>query len=172
MKTLLPAPPPHPPTHQWTDNWLKCFACRSTSKCFQEQTDRQNLAQTCQRACSPQQSLDFQQTSTGCNDEPWVSRIRFPGKTESGEVVGGAVGGGLLLVKMLLICPTPCRHLTNFTAPFKRPPALAPLYFLQTPSGARSMQMSGKHLKEQSAPNEQHFGDWYRSRLGFNRTLY
>lgn len=33
-------------------------------------------------------------------------------------------------MKMLLICPTLCRHLTNFMPPFKQPLAFAHLYFL------------------------------------------
>lgn len=92
------------------------------------------------RMRSQPQSLGFQQTSSGWNDESLARCICFLRVTGDRRVgvegwKGGwwCGGGGLLL-----ICPMRCQHLTNSVPPFKRLPALAHLYFLQTPLWARS----------------------------------
>lgn len=65
----------------------------------------------------------------------------FPSHYWRQEGGGGGTGGGLVTGGkggLLLICPMRCQHLTNFMPPFKWLPALAHLYFLQTPHWAHS----------------------------------
>lgn len=110
------------------------------------------------------QSLGFQQTSSGWNDESLARCICFLHISEAGrrgrrgcccccyccgwcwwwwwEVAAG----------LLLICPMRCQHLTNFMQPLKRLPPRAHPCFLRTPHRARShrrgsMQMSRRPLK-------------------------
>lgn len=122
-------------------------------------TDTRTHTQTRLRMCSLTQSLGFQQTSSGWNDESLVRYICFPSHYWREEGGGGGTEGGLLVAERarggrgeLLICPMQCQHLTNFMQPFKWLPPLAHLCFLATPHWVRSqrnrsMQMSYRPLK-------------------------
>lgn len=66
-------------------------------------------------ACARRQSLGFQQTSSGWNDESLARCICFLHILErsGGRNDGGAEG------ELLLICSMQSQHLTNFLQPFK-----------------------------------------------------
>lgn len=123
---------------------------------------------TCKHACPLQQS-DFKQTSPGWKDKPSVGQICFPHSTEA--VLQWVEGCSWCR------CYWYAPHCAEIWLISHHHSNDCLLWLIRTfcgpPVVARSMQMSHRHLKEQSASNQENLGElqWVQKDIILNVKL-